>query len=166
MVWTQTAGLKKTFRYQENDDKCCSYYLKRLESIPVAKGVYVDETGFNEPLIREYAYGKRGEGLLGKRFARKSLIAGLKLNKSLAPMAFKGDCDTEVVLTRVKHWLIPEREPGDTVIWDNASVHQSHKLSEAFKAAGIDRLLLPPYSPDLNPVAKRTDGHLSHFGVG
>ena len=67
-------------------------------AIPEDKWVYVDETGFNEPLIREYAYGKRGDRLLGertgKRFARTSLIAGLKLNKSLAPMDVKGYCDT------------------------------------------------------------------------
>ena len=73
-------------------------------------------------------------------------------------MEFKGYCDTTVVLTWVKHWLIPVLEPGDIVIWDNASVHKSHKLSEALKAAGIDLLFLPPYSPDLNPVAKRTEG--------
>ena len=78
--------------------------------------------------LREYAYGKRGQRLLGehteKRFARTSLIAGLTLNKSLAPMQFKGYCDTNVVLTWVQHWLIPALAPGDTVIGDNASVHQ------------------------------------------
>ena len=56
--------------------------------------------------------GKKGERLLGertgKRFARTSLIAGLKLNKSLAPMDFKGYCDTDVVLTWATHWLIPK----------------------------------------------------------
>ena len=53
--------------------------------------------------LREYAYGKRGQRLLGertgKRFARTRLMAGLKLNKSLAPMALKSYCDTNVVLT-------------------------------------------------------------------
>ena len=55
--------------------------LKQLDAIPENKRVYVDETGFNEPLIREYAYGKKGERVLrertGKRFARTSLIVGL-----------------------------------------------------------------------------------------
>ncbi len=83
-------GFKKTVRYREKDDERRNKYLKTLESIPEEKRVYVDETGFNEPLIREYAYGKKGERLLGertgKRFARTSVIAGLRLNKSLAPM--------------------------------------------------------------------------------
>ena len=81
-------------------------------------------------------------------------------------MDFTGYCDTNVVLTWVKHWLIPELEPGDTVIWDNASVHKSQKLADAFEAAGIHLLFLPPYSPDLNPVAKRTGGHFNVSGVG
>ena len=68
--------------------------LKQLNAIPENKRVYVDETGFNELLIREYAYGKRGERLLGertgKRFARTRLIAGLKQKKSVVPMEFRG----------------------------------------------------------------------------
>ena len=64
--------------------------------------------------------GNEGERLLGeptdKRLARTRLIAGLKLNKSLAPMDVKGYCDTEVVLTWATHWLIPAREAGDPVI--------------------------------------------------
>ena len=63
-------------------------------------------------------------------------------------------------------WLIPALEPGDTVIWDNASVHTSQTIADAFQEAGINLLLLPPYSPDLNPVAKRTGGHLNVSGVG
>ena len=74
-------------------------------------------------------------------------------------MDFKGYCDTEVVLTWVIHWLIPELAPGDTVIWDNASVHTSQKHDETFQEAGINLRFLPLYSPDLNPFAKRTDGH-------
>ena len=71
----------KTFRYREKDDEGGKVFLKQLNAVPENKRVYVDETGFNEPLIREYAYAKRGERMLGectgKRFARTSLIAGL-----------------------------------------------------------------------------------------
>ena len=157
MLQIKTPGLKKTFRYQEKGNDSRNKFLKQLEAIPEAKRVYVDEAGFDAPLIREYVYGEREERLLGertgKRFARTSLIAGLKMNKSLAPMDYKGYCDTEVVLTWATHWLIPKREPGDTVVWDNASIHKSQQLAEAFQAAGINLLFLPPYSPDLNPLA-------------
>lgn len=118
--------------------------------------MYVDETGFDAPLIREYGYSVKGQRLegerSGKRFARTSLIAGLKEGRPVAPLEFKGYCNTEVVLSWVKQMLIPSLKPGDVVIWDNATFHKSSKLAEAFSLAGIGLLFLPPYSPDLNPI--------------
>ena len=116
----------------------------------------MDETGFDAPLVRPYAYANQGERVdgerTGKRFARTSLISGLKNNKAVAPMEFKGYCDTSVVLTWVTEALIPALKPGDTVIWDNATFHKSPTIREALEAAGIALLFLPPYSPDLNPI--------------
>jgi len=118
--------------------------------------VYVDEAGFDAPLFREYGYARVGERIpgerTGKRFARTSMIAGLKENRCVAPLEFKGYCDTEVVLSWVKQMLIPVLKPGDTVIWDNATFHKSKRLAEALESAGIALLFLPPYSPDLNPI--------------
>lgn len=116
----------------------------------------MDETGFDAPLVREYGYAKIGEKIrgerTGKRFARTSLIAGLKQTQPIAPMEFKGYCNTEVVLAWVKEILIPNLEPGDVVIWDNATFHKSKQFVEAFEQGGIQLLFLPPYSPDLNPI--------------
>lgn len=127
-----------------------------MSIIPEEKRVYVDETGFEAPLIRPYAYSPIGQKIVGehtgKRFARTSLIAGLKENKPLAPMAFKGYCNTEVVLAWVEQMLIPALNPGDVVIWDNATFHKSKQLAQLFEKAGIGLLFLPPYSPDLNPI--------------
>jgi len=67
-------------------------------------------------------------------------------------MEFKGYCNTEVVLCWVNEMLIPALNPGDVVIWDNATFHKSRKLAQAFEEAGISLLFLPPYSPDLNPI--------------
>jgi hypothetical protein len=78
--------------FQERHDERCSEFLEPLEAIPRHKRVYVEETGFDAPLVREYAYGNVGETCMGertgKRFARTSLMAGLKGGgKPLAPMA-------------------------------------------------------------------------------
>jgi transposase len=118
--------------------------------------VYVDETGFDAPLIRPYGYSRKGHLITGehtgKRFSRTSLIAGMKENKPVAPMEFKGYCNTDVVLSWVTEMLIPQLKPGDVVIWDNATFHKSKKLAEAFELGGIGLIFLPPYSPDLNPI--------------
>ena len=134
--------------------------------------MYVDETGFDAPLIREYAYSDKGQPIggecTGKRFARTSLIAALKEGQSIAPMEFRGYCDTQVVLSWVEQMLIPSLKPGDVVIWDNATFHKSSKLTEALAAAGIGLLFLPPYSPDLNPIEmafSKLKAHLRRIGA-
>lgn len=72
--------------------------------------------------------------------------------KSLAPFYFTGYCNTEVILAWVEHILIPELEPGQTVIWDNAKFHKSPEIEILIESAGCKLLFLPPYSPDLNPI--------------
>ena len=42
--------------------------------------------------------------------------------------------------------------PGQVVILDNLGAHKSPAVARAIEAAGARRLLLPPYSPDLNPI--------------
>ena len=44
------------------------------------------------------------------------------------------------------------QEPGDVVILDNLPAHKSAAARAAIEAQGARLLLLPPYSPDLNPI--------------
>ena len=69
------------------------------------------------------------------------------------------------MLTWVNHVLVPELKPDMPVVMDNASFHKASAITEAIEAAGCHLLFLPPYSPDLNPVAKRTVGHLNTSGL-
>ena len=142
--------------YAEKNDNYRSEYLKSVSTIPQEKRVYVDETGFDTPLIRENAYAPKGQRVqgerTGKRFARTSLIAGFRQGKHVAPYEFKGYCDTDLVVTWVDKMLIPSLSKGDVVIWDNATFHKSPRLKVLFEEAGIGLLFLPPYSPDYNPI--------------
>jgi hypothetical protein len=80
--------------YAERNYESRKKYMEALALVPEERRVYVDETGFDAPLMREYGYARRGKKLhgerTGKRYERTSLIAGLKRGKSLAPMEFKG----------------------------------------------------------------------------
>lgn len=142
--------------YRERNDNCRMGYLKNIADVPKEKRVYIDETGFNTPLIREYAYGPIGERVMGertgKRFARTSLIGGWREGKAIAPMEFTGYCDTGLVLSWAEEILVPELQPGDVIILDNASFHKSLELESIIEEAGCTLLFLPPYSPDLNPI--------------
>jgi transposase len=142
--------------YSQRNEEKRQEYQQALSQVDAAGIVYVDESGFNNCLIREYGRCAKGQRLMGERsgqrFARTSIIAGLQGKTPVAPMVFRGHCDTEVVLSWVNEMLLPELRAGQTVIWDNATFHKSSRLADAFESAGVTLLFLPPYSPDLNPI--------------
>lgn len=90
----------------------------------------------------------------GLRYERESFIAAQIENRLIAPMIFKGTCNTEVFNSWLNQVLIPELKPGQVIILDNASFHKSAKTKELIESAGCKLLYLPPYSPELNPIEK------------
>jgi transposase len=129
-----------------------------LKTLNPADLVYVDECGLEETLTREYGRSLVGTRLLtditGKRTIRTSIIAGLCQGKPIAAMYFEGYCNTDLVKTWMKKVLLPELKPGQTVIWDNASFHQSPEFRALVESVGCKLIYLPVYSPDLNPIEK------------
>ena len=87
-------------------------------------------------------------------FYLSDTIAGTRENRYIAPMYFKGYCDTEVVEAWLEQELLPVLTPGHIIVMDNASFHKSAKIKELIEEAGCDLLFLPPYSPDLNPIER------------
>lgn len=118
--------------------------------------MYVDESGMNDNDFCPYAYST-----IGKRFyeahpghytKRISMIGGLCNKKFMAPFIFEGHCNTKVFELYIEKVLVPELQPGMTVIIDNASFHKSQKTKHLIENAGARLTYLPPYSPDLNPI--------------
>jgi transposase len=118
--------------------------------------VYIDECGLDESIQRNYARASIGQKVLedisGNRTARTSIIAGLNRENILAPWHFSGYCNTDVILTWVKNELLPTLKSGLTIIWDNATFHQSPQIKALIESVGCKLIFLPPYSPDLNPI--------------
>jgi transposase len=48
--------------------------------------------------------------------------------------------------------LVPSLRPGQIVVLDNLSVHQSARARELIEAVGCQLVFLPSYSPDFNPI--------------
>ena len=48
--------------------------------------------------------------------------------------------------------LAPTLQPGDIVVMDNLPAHKSPAVRAAIEATGASLILLPPYSPDFNPI--------------
>lgn len=120
--------------------------------------VYIDEAGVDH--TEDYDYGwcaqsERFEALkLGHRTERISMIAGWCQRQVIAPMTFKGYCDTALVEAWVQRFLVPQLQPGQVVVMDNASFHKATTIREQIEQAGCILLFLPPYSPDFNKIEK------------
>lgn len=48
--------------------------------------------------------------------------------------------------------LLPQLQPGDIIVIDNASFHHSQTIEEIVAEAGCEIWYLPAYSPDLNKI--------------
>ncbi len=52
----------------------------------------------------------------------------------------------------VREVLSPTLQPGDIVVLDGLPAHKAAGVTAALQARGARLQLLPPYSPDLNPI--------------
>lgn len=142
--------------YKERCEDKGKHYISVIERLAPQKLVYVDESGINSFMSREYGWSQRGEVILGeksgKRFARESFVAGLANNKIISPICYQGTMDSALFNFWLSSFLLPEIGPGYTIVMDNAAFHKSHETYSIIKKSGCELLFLPPYSPDLNPI--------------
>jgi transposase len=76
---------------------------------------------------------------------------------------------TFILETYVTKELAPTLGKGDVVIMDKLAAHKSKADEKAIKARGARILLMPPYSPDLNPIdssSPRKSGSMRRSSLG
>ena len=69
-----------------------------------------------------------------------------------APMVLDGAMNGAAFLAYVEQFLAPTLRPGDVVILDNLPAHKAAGVREAIVRTGAVLMVLPPYSPDFNPI--------------
>jgi transposase len=123
----------------------------RLEDL-----VFVDESGINTAMTRLYGRAPEGERALGRapagRWRQLTILGGLSVQGLIACMSIEAATDTPVFVAFVREILVPALKPGQVVILDNLSPHKADEVRELIEGAGCRLRLLPPYSPDLNPI--------------
>ena len=83
-----------------------------------------------------------------------TLVAALRCGGATAPVVVDGAITGELFVAYVEQQLAPALRPGDIVVMDNLACHKRPGVARAIEAAGAELRLLPPYSPDLNPIEK------------
>ena len=110
--------------------------------------VYLDEAGVDDTEDYPYGYGHRSERFqalkLGHRTERVSMVAAWCNRQVLAPMTFKGHCNTALFEAWVEQFLVPELQPEQVVVLDNASFHKSQQTQKLIEKAGCQVLFLAP----------------------
>lgn len=106
----------------------------------------------------DYSYGYRpqDERLYAlksvRRNGRINMVAAYCSGHRLAPFILERACNRTVFETWLETCLIPELQPTQKLIIDNATFHKGGRIEVLVEAAGCQVWYLPPYSPDFNKI--------------
>lgn len=86
------------------------------------------------------------------RWSTATFLAALRYDRIEAPWLIDGPIDGESFLIYVEKLLLPTLRAGDVVVMDNLGSHRSKSVRRLIRSVGAKLILLPKYSPDLNPI--------------
>jgi transposase len=135
--------------------------------------VFIDETGASTKMARLRGRASRGQRCRAPiphghwktiTFVAALQFCGLTAPPPAAPppaasqsdrqvaMVLDGPMNGPAFLAYVEQVLAPTLRPGQIVIMDNLPAHKVAGVRAAIQATGAQLWLLPPYSPDFNPI--------------
>ena len=118
--------------------------------------VFIDETWASTNMTRRYGRSPSGTRLVMPvphgHWKTTTFVAALGALGMEAPMVVDGAMTGELFTAYVEQVLVPALRPGDVVVMDNLAAHKRPAVRAAIERAGCTLRLLPPYSPDLNPI--------------
>jgi transposase len=144
--------------FRERNEGLRSAFSKRIGRISAKNLVYVDETGIEQCLYREFARSPRGQKVVGfingKKFKRTNIVAGLCQKSWVAPFQYDGYTDSGLFEFWFENCLLKEIT-RKFIVLDNATFHRKTRLMELAERKKCKVIFLPPYSPDLNPIENK-----------
>jgi len=140
--------------------------LKYRIGIDPSRLVFIDETWTKTNMAPLRGWAPVGERLLAEvphgHWQTMTFLAALRHDRLDAPWLIDGPINGERFRLYVEQVLVPTLKPGDIVIMDNLGSHKGKAVRRAIRGAGARLLLLPKYSPDLNPI-EQVFAKLKHF---
>jgi len=107
-------------------------------------------------MTRLYGRAPRGQRLLSSapfgHWKTTTFVAALRRTGLTAPLVLDGPMTGPAFLAYVEQFLVPTLRRGDIVVLDNLPAHKITAVREAIETVGDQLFLLPPYSPDMNPI--------------
>jgi transposase len=133
-------------------------WRQEFAAIDPAWLVFVDESGASTAMDRTYGRapsGVRVDGPVPHGHWEVVTLTAAARRDGVPPsacLAFDGATGAAAFETYVAECLVPAPRPGDIVVLDNLSCHQTAEVGRRIGAAGAEVRYLPAYRPDLNPI--------------
>ena len=120
--------------------------------------VFLDESGAKTNMTRLYGRGFDGQRVVDStphgHWCTTTMISSLRLDGTTDAMVIEGPTDADVFEAYVEHVLVPSLRSGDIVVMDRLGPHKVSRIVDLIEQTGAAVWLLPPYSPDFNPIEK------------
>jgi transposase len=140
----------------ERDETVRAAWRNDIQDLDPHQLVFVDESGTNLAMTPRYGRAPRGQRVVGaaprNHGPNTTLLAAMRPTGISAAMTLEGAVDRDAFEVFVAQVLVPTLRPGQTVIWDNLSVHKSATAQQLIEGVGCQVRFLPPYSPDFAPI--------------
>ena len=117
----------------------------------------VDETGIAIGERIRYGYARRGQPCVEVapyRAGRRTNVVGFVASDGTGAVTIiEGHAVCRALFAHaMRAHLVPRLRPGDTVLWDNHTIHKDPALIAEIEGRGASVRWLPRYSPELNPA--------------
>ena len=127
-----------------------------MRGIDPRRLIFVDEAGAHLAMGRSHVWVRRGEEYVEPRpmnwGENLTLIGALRQDGWLTLRTKWRAVNTESFLYWVRRGLAPRLRRGDIVLLDNLKAHKAPAVRTIIERRGATVKLLPPYSPDFNPI--------------
>jgi transposase len=149
--------VKKTVHAAEQSREEVKQKRKEFQkTVDPRKVIFLDESGVNTGMTRLYRCAPKGQRAVDAvpdvRFARTTILSSVRIDGKIVPCVFEDALNGDMFRDYIQCFLAPTLKVGGIVVMDNLSSHKVSGIIETIETAGAKVKLLPPYSPDLNPI--------------
>lgn len=140
-------------------------YAREITNISDSQLVFLDETGVNLHVSRNYGYSpknvKATKIVRASRGTNISCMVAINNGGIICWETRDGAFNGEAFLEFIDQKLGPHfaARPNDILVMDNCSFHHRLDVKQLLQEKNIITKYLPPYSPQLNPIEE----YFSHF---
>lgn len=138
------------------DEYACT--VSEFQSVQL---VFVDESAANERVgDRRRVWGPKGIGTVNplpfSKGDKYSILPALNVEGFLCQDIIQGSFTTEMFFFFIRDTLLPHCNPfpgrNSVIVMDNCQIHRHQYIQAIIEEAGCKLVMLPPYSPDYNPI--------------